>query len=137
MLKGERSVADAVTGAKRTSFFNNGMDPYGSTSITNDVWMTHFMVRRSSGSTTVDPASGETRVTPGLTDSQVQSALSVPPPAYLTGIGLRQSPAYVVLSTATLRAHRRLVESGRIPPDSVPSGVQATAWMADPGGMTQ
>ena len=135
MLKGDRSVADAVTGAKRTSFFNDGTDPYGSRSITNDVWMAHYMTRRSSGSTTVDEATGETRTVSALTDDQVQSALSSPPPAYLTSLGVRQSPAYVVLSTATLRAHQRLIDAGRIPPDSVPSGVQATGWMAQPGGI--
>lgn len=118
MQKGEMTIDEAVTGAKRRSFYNNGLDPASDRSATMDVWMGQFMARNS-----------------GMTIAQVQTALSSEPPKYLTNAGHKVSPAYFALREATMRAHDRAVSSGRVPPTWLPHQTQATAWVAISEGM--
>ena len=113
MMKGEISIDEAVTGAKRRSFFNNGMFPEHDTSATMDVWMGHYMARQS-----------------GMPILKVQNALSAKAPAYLKNAGHDMSPAYFVLREATLRAHDRAIAEGRVADDWLPLQSQATMWVA-------
>jgi hypothetical protein len=113
MIKGEQTIDEAVTGAKRRSFFNNGTNPDTDQSVTMDVWMGQFMVRNSA-----------------MDIGKVQSALSGSVPAYLSSAGHDVSVGYFALREATMRAHDRAVASGKVPERWLPMQTQATAWVA-------
>jgi hypothetical protein len=117
LLNGSMDIDAAVTGAKRRSFYDNGMFPETSTAVTNDTWMGEYLVRHSD-----------------LSYSNVQSALSGKVPAYLANEGVHASPAYLVLSEAIRRAGEQAKGEGLIPEDWLPWQVQATAWMHLGGG---
>jgi polyhydroxyalkanoate synthesis regulator phasin len=114
LLKGELSIDEAVTGTKRRSFYNNGLDPDNSENITIDVWMGVFLAQNSS----LDP-------------DKVGNALSSSsPPKYLSDLGMSGTPAYLLVSEATMRAHARAIALGYVEDTWLPHQTQAAAWEA-------
>lgn len=109
LLKGEQTPQEAVTGAKRSSFYNNGANPSTSRDVTVDVFMGAYMAKNSDRPL-----------------KSVQSDLSAKPPQYLTKQGIACSPAYLIIADAILRASdRHAAEVGY----TVPSQTQAAAWV--------
>jgi hypothetical protein len=110
LLNGTLNVDEAVTGAKRRSFFDNAMDPVGSDEITNDTWMGAYLADNSA-----------------VTQEQVRSMLSAGAPKYMGDV--QMSPAYAVLSEGVMAATERAIAEGIVPPDQTNSQTQATAWV--------
>jgi len=114
LLNGDISIDQAVSGSKRRSFYNNGVDPENSGHITIDSWMGAFLAQNSS----VKP-------------EDVAAAISrTQTPQYLSVLGLNATPAYLLISEATMRAHQRAIKLGYVEDTWMPHQTQATAWEA-------
>lgn len=112
LLKGELTIDEAVTGAKRRSFYDNGMFPDTSMSITNDVWMSVYLANHSS-----------------MSEKTAQAVLSGDGPLYLQEEGVHAKPGYLILSEAIMRAHEQAIERGLVPSTWLPHQTQALAWV--------
>lgn len=112
LLKGELTIDEAVTGAKRRSFYDNGMFPDTSMSITNDVWMSVYLANHSS-----------------MSEKTAQAVLSGDGPLYLQEEGVHAKPGYLILSEAIMRAHEQSIERGLVPSTWLPHQTQALAWV--------
>ena len=114
LLNGNMTIDEAVTGTKRRSFYNNGLDPDNSENITVDVWMGAFLAQNSS----IDP-------------DKIGNALSSSnPPRYLSDLGMSATPAYLMVTEATMRAHQRAIALGYVEDTWLPHQTQAAAWEA-------
>ena len=84
--------------------------------MTMDVWMGAYLSRGSK-----------------LTPKQAGARLSGSKesfPQYLTNLGIEATPAYMILSEATMRAHQRAKELGYVDESWLPHQTQAAAWEA-------
>lgn len=115
VVRGESTVDEAITGAKRRSFYNNGMDPTGSWDVTNDTIMAQTLAARS-----------------GLPAEKWAGKFSEPPPKYLVDAGITVSPAYIIATEAVLAAHARNATSVGF---DLPHQTQATIWEAKKDGV--
>jgi hypothetical protein len=118
LLQGRMTSSEAITGAKRRSFYDNGMFPEVSTAVTNDTWMAEYVARHSK-----------------LPKKKAQGDISGEGPVAMKAAGINATPAYMVLTEAVLRAHERAVAEGVkidpvLPPEEwLPHMTQALAWV--------
>lgn len=129
LLNGDVPLEEAVTGAKRRSFFSNGVDPYGSNELTLDSWMGQYLLANSPVLSQMVPEKTGSGGDVNYGVEKVKSLLAGGAPKYMQEEGFNASAAYVTLADAIMEAHDRAIEEGIVPKDWLPHQTQATAWM--------